>query len=178
MMIRTSGFILAVILILAQIGLSSVLRPVKFSECQLRPPASGQKAPAVIHSSLEEIVSDFNQPVLLVFFSLACHVCWEELFEMKDFMEKMNLPVLLIGVSADGMEQLQSFASRYSFSYPIVQDKNRKLYRKYKVRLEPYRVVIHNRETVYADDYLIDYETRRERAKQCLLNLVSEHTFF
>lgn len=131
-----------------------------------------------IYSSLEEIPEISTRPVLLVFFSLVCHVCWDELFEMKEFIEKFSLPVVLIGVSADESVELQAFASRYSFNYPIVRDKEKRLYRQFKVRLEPYRVILYNHQQVYADDLLLDYQTRRENAKQCLLNLVSGLTYF
>ncbi|MGB9764754.1 MAG: peroxiredoxin family protein [Candidatus Saccharicenans sp.] len=133
-----------------------------------------QKVPVKIYSSLEEITRGSGQSVLLVFFSLSCQVCWDELFEMKEFIEKFSLPVIIIGVSADEREELQAFASRYSFPYPILQDKDKKLYRQFRVRLEPYRVVLYNQQPVYADDYRLDYQTRRDKAKQCLLNLSSK----
>jgi len=43
---------------------------------------------ARIYSSLEEAIGNSSQPVVLIFFSLACYVCWDELFEMKEFIEK------------------------------------------------------------------------------------------
>ncbi|HRD03089.1 MAG TPA: redoxin domain-containing protein [Candidatus Saccharicenans sp.] len=129
------------------------------------------RLPARIYHSLEEATGHSSQPVLLVFFSLVCHVCWDELFEMKEFIEKFSLPMQLVGVSTDEKEELENFAARYSFPYPIIQDKERKLYRRYKVRLEPYRVILVRNETVYRDDDLLDYSLRREKAKQFLFTL-------
>lgn len=135
--------------------------------------SGNQKPPVKIYSSLEEIPGATTESVALIFFSLVCHVCWEELFEMKEFVEKFSLPVLLVGVSADKPDELKSFASRYSFDSPIIYDANKLLFRRFKVKIEPYRVILVKNQTVYADDYSLDYLTRRDRAKQCLLQIAS-----
>jgi hypothetical protein len=129
--------------------------------------------PSSIYSSLEEAIGNSSQPVVLVFFSLACYVCWDELFEMKEFIERFSLPVLLVGVSTDESEELKAFAARYSFQYPIVRDEEKKLYRKYQVRLEPYRLILVKNQAVYRDDDLLDYSLRREKARNFLLRLTS-----
>jgi peroxiredoxin len=134
---------------------------------------SPARGTARIYQSLEEATRNSSQPVLLVFFSLACYVCWDELFEMKEFIEKFSLPVLLVGVSTDGKEELQAFADRYSFPYPIVQDEEKQLYRRYRVRLEPYRLILVKNQPVYQDDDLLDYSSRREKAKNFLFRLAS-----
>jgi peroxiredoxin len=135
-----------------------------------QPPARGA---AGIYRSLEEATGNSSQPVVLVFFSLACYVCWDELFEMKEFIEKFSLPVLLVGVSTDESEELKAFAARYSFQYPIVRDEEKKLYRQYQVRLEPYRLILVKNQAVYRDDDLLDYSLRREKARNFLLRLTS-----
>lgn len=169
--------LMMVMILFSQSSSPPVLAAPVFAGQQVTAPSS-QKMPARIYSSIEEIADSSTQPILLVFFSLVCHVCWDELFEMKDFIEKFSLPVILIGISANETEELQAFASRYSFTYPLIQDRDKKLYRQFKVKLEPYRVILYNHQLVYADDYLLDYQTRRDRAKQCLLNLVSKLTSF
>lgn len=138
---------------------------------------SEQKTPR-IYSSLEEVSLDSSCPVVLLFFSVSCYACWDELFDMKNFIEKMGLPARLIGVSADTVEELQDFVLKYSFPCPIVRDDDRRLYRRYKVRLEPYRVILYKKDIIYSDDYLLDYQTRREKAKQCLLKILSQPTPF
>jgi peroxiredoxin len=128
---------------------------------------------ARIYSSLEEAIGNSSQPVVLIFFSLACYVCWDELFEMKEFIEKFSLPVLLVGVSTDESEELKAFAARYSFQYPIVRDEEKKLYREYQVRLEPDRLILVRNQAVYRDDSLLDYSLRREKVKNFLFGLIS-----
>jgi len=128
---------------------------------------------ARIYSSLEEAIGNSSQPVVLIFFSLACYVCWDELFEMKEFIEKFSLPVLLVGVSTDESEELKAFAARYSFQYPIVRDEEKRLYRQYQVRLEPDRLILVRNQAVYRDDSLLDYSLRREKAKNFLFGLIS-----
>lgn len=137
--------------------------------------ASGldQDGKARIFSSLEEAAADSGRPVLLVFFSLACHVCWDELFEMKEFIEKSNIPVGLVGVARETPEELRAFMARYSFNHPVVHDRKKELYRRFKVKLEPYRVVLDDNRVIYEDDYDLDFIARRERAKQCLLAVAS-----
>ncbi|HNS04840.1 MAG TPA: redoxin domain-containing protein [Candidatus Saccharicenans sp.] len=131
------------------------------------------RQPLRIYSSLEEATGNSSQPVLLVFFSVVCHVCWDELFEMKEFIEEFSLPVQLVGVSTDEKEELEKFAARYSFHYPIIHDKEKTFYRRYKVRLEPYLVILVGNEAVYCDNTLLDYSLRREKAKQFLFSLSS-----
>lgn len=127
-----------------------------------------------IFFSLEEAVPAPARPILLVFFSPDCHVCWEELFEMRSFLQILSIPIDIVGISADPREELEAFLAKYGFSGPVVCDRARRLYRRFGVKLEPYRVILKGNEVVYADDYDIDFFLRRERVKQCLLELVSK----
>ncbi len=136
--------------------------------------ASREKSQAGIFLSLEEAVADTERPVLLVFFSLACHVCWDELFEMKEFIDKFSIPVELIGISLDLPEELRTFVARYSFGHPVVCDRKKELYRRFKVKLEPCRVILDKNRVIYQDDDGLDFLTRREKAKQCLLAVASK----
>jgi hypothetical protein len=127
-----------------------------------------------IYSSLEEAVANPEQPVLLVFFSLSCHVCWDELFEMKEFIEKYSIPVGIVGIARETPEELRAFVARYSFGHPVVCDRRKELYRRFKVKLEPYRVILEKNRVIYEDDCDLDFFTRRERTKQCLLAIASK----
>ncbi len=127
-----------------------------------------------IYFSLDEALPETSEPVLLVFFSLTCHICWDELIEMKEFIEKCHIPVQLIGISLDAPDELRAFSFRYSFYYPIIHDKNKELYRRFQVKLEPYRVILDNDRLIYADDYSIGFNIRREKVKQCLLAIASK----
>ncbi|MBC7361410.1 MAG: redoxin domain-containing protein [Candidatus Aminicenantes bacterium] len=118
--------LMIVMILFSQSSSPPVFAAPVFAGQQVTAPSS-QKMPARIYSSIEEIADSSTQPILLVFFSLVCHVCWDELFEMKDFIEKFSLPVILIGISANETEELQAFASRYSFTYPLIQDRDNSL---------------------------------------------------
>lgn len=137
--------------------------------------ARSQAGPYGIFSSLEEVAGYQERPLVLVFISLTCHVCWEELFEMKDFVEKMALPVNLVGVSAESRERLESFVRRYSFSYPVIEDRNKTLFRRFRVRLEPFVVVLNSKgEVFHLDDPILDFEARRDINKKKILELVEK----
>lgn len=135
--------------------------------------AGNQSQPAGIYSSLDEIPGYREHPLVLVFISLTCHVCWEELFELKDFVETMNLPVILVGVSTENREQLVAFVRRYSFRYPLVEDRDKTLFRRFRVRLEPFVVVLDPAGKVFhQDDPILDFQARRDLNKKKILELL------
>jgi hypothetical protein len=140
-------------------------------------PLPGQVMPeggeVVIFGTLEEAVPQPDRPLLLVFFSLGCHVCWEELFEMKHFIENNAIPIDLVGVSCESEEELRPFLSKYAFFFPVVSDRAKALYRRFGVRLEPVRVILDGERVVYKDDTAEDFFVRRERAQRCLLEMTS-----
>ncbi|MCX8159956.1 MAG: peroxiredoxin family protein [Candidatus Saccharicenans sp.] len=152
-----------------------VLMLITFGPEVLLPAVGLQTQGPAICSSLEEIAGYREQPLILVFISLACHVCWEELFEMKDFVEKMALPINLVGVSTESREQLENFVRRYSFSYPIIEDRNKTLFRRFRVRLEPFVVILDSKgEVFHLDDPILDFEARRDLNKKKILELVEK----
>jgi len=127
-----------------------------------------------IFNSLEEAVQRPARPLLLVFFSLECHLCWDELFEMRYFLEKNAIPVDLVGVSHEPEEELLQFLSKHAFSYPVVCDRGKTLYRRFKVRLEPFRVILNQGSILYLDDSSQDFFARRDKVKQCLIEIGSQ----
>ncbi|NPV82703.1 MAG: redoxin domain-containing protein [Candidatus Aminicenantes bacterium] len=141
----------------------------------LLPSADLQTRGPAIFSSLEEVTGYREGPLVLVFISLTCHVCWEELFEMKDFVDGMALPVTLVGVSAENRERLVQFIRRYSFSYPVIEDRNKTLFRRFRVRLEPFVVILDSSgEVFHLDDPALDFETRRELNKKKILEVAAK----
>ena len=126
-----------------------------------------------IFVTLSEAAPRPERPILLLFFSLACHICWEELFEMKHFIEKNIIPVDLIGISCEPEDELRPFLSKYAFFRPVISDRAKALYRRFGVRLEPYRVVLEGDRILYRDETAEDFFVRRERAKRCLLEIAS-----
>ena len=79
--------------------------------------ASIEKAPTRLFLTLEEALPAAGRPVLLVFFSTTCRVCWDDLFEAKAMIEADDFPVELVGVSLEKREDLESFLKKYSFPY-------------------------------------------------------------
>jgi hypothetical protein len=144
--------------------------------CLLHPPWA-RTAPGgdgvQIFASLAEAAPRPDGPLLLVFFSLECHVCWGELFEMKHFLENNSIPVDLIGISCEPEEELKPFLGKYAFFYPVVSDRAKKVYRRFRVRLEPFRIILYGDRVIYKDDPAEDFFVRRDRAKQCLLEIAS-----
>jgi len=127
-----------------------------------------------IFFSLAEAVTQPERPLLLVFFSLDCHVCWEDLMEMKYFIEKNLVPIDLIGISKDAPTELEAFLDKYSFFYPVVCDKRKELYRRFKVKLEPFIIILENNTILYEDNAYQDFFVRREKVKRCLLEIASK----
>jgi peroxiredoxin len=126
-----------------------------------------------IVSSLSEAVRRPDGPLLLVFFSLECPVCWAELFEMKYFVEKNGIPIEFVGVCQESREDLEPFLAKYSFFYPVVSDRKKELYRRFRVRLEPHCVILKNGRVILDDDTAEDFLLRKEKIVRCLLGIVS-----
>ena len=123
--------------------------------------------------TLEEAAVRPERPVLLVFFSIECHVFWDELFEMRYFLEKNDIPVDLVGVSSDREEDLRPFLAKYGFSHPVVSDREKALFRRFSVRQEPFQVVLDRDTVVFLDNPSRDFYARRDKVKQCLLEIAS-----
>lgn len=127
-----------------------------------------------IFDSLEEAVPRPVRPLLLVFFSLDCHLCWDELFEMRYFLEKNSIPVDLVGISREREAELRPFLSKYGFFCPVVSDAKKTLFKKFRVRLEPFRVILDNQGSVlYEEDTSRDFFVRRDEVKRCLIEISS-----
>jgi len=135
--------------------------------------ASAGEEPRIV-SSLAEAVSDPPKPLLLVFFALDCPLCWEELFEMKYFVHKHSIPIDLIGVTMDRREELDPFLRKYSFYHPIVSDRQRELYRRFGIRLEPATIIVEDGRILYRDGPVEDFPARKEKIQKCLLQIAAK----
>jgi alkyl hydroperoxide reductase subunit AhpC len=125
----------------------------------------------MIVGSLEEAAGRLAGPAVLVFFSLDCPVCWEEIFEVRYVIEKNSVPVALIGISADSRRDLEPFLARHAFFYPVVSDQGRELFRRFKVRLEPLVVVLEGGRVIHRDNTSEAMNLRREKRTRCLLEI-------
>ena len=139
---------------------------------------AAEKARIKIVRTLEEALPGPGWPVVLVFFSASCPVCWDDLFEMKTMVEENNFPVKLVGVSADRPEDLETFLRKYSFSDPVVSDRRREIHRRFQVQAAPFKLLLRDNNVLYRDDILQNPKTQRERLKRCLLEMTSKLRFF
>lgn len=121
--------------------------------------------------SLEEAHPDKEMPVLLIFFSTRCHVCWEDLFEMKYFLESNNLKIGLVAVSYDREDELIRFMKKYSFYYPVICDLNKKIYRRFGVQDEPFWIISVGDKVLYRYNYFMTNEQRKAELKKCLTKI-------
>ncbi len=124
-----------------------------------------------IYSSLNKVIEEDGSPYLLVFFSTSCQVCWEDLIEMRHFIGKNKVAVRLIGISKEPRLELEIFIEKYSIDCPVVNDREGKLYKKYQVDLEPFKLIVMNEIIIYRDDYYDHYLERRDKVKKLLLEM-------
>src|SRR5512137_1829846 len=90
-----------------------------------------------ICSSLDEAAPAGSGPVLLVFFSTECSVCYEELFESRYLFDKGRWPVAVIGVTLALRDDLEAFLEKHAWTSPVVLDRRKVLFRKFKVDAVP-----------------------------------------
>jgi peroxiredoxin len=128
--------------------------------------------------TLKEALPGPGWPVILVFFSASCPVCWDDLFEVKSMIEVNDFPVKLIGVSVDRPEDLEAFLRKYSFSDPVVSDRRREVHRGFQVQAAPFKLLLRDKTILYRDDILQDPKTQRERLKRCLIEMTSRSRSF
>jgi peroxiredoxin len=134
----------------------------------------GEKYPIKLFAKLEEAPLDLQRPMLIVFFSTDCHVCSDDLFEMKYVVESNDFPVQVVGVSSEKLEYLKYFLEKYSFPYPVISDRRREIYRRFQVSSEPYKLLLLNGKVLYKDDVLKDSQKQKEEIIQCLRKLALE----
>jgi hypothetical protein len=126
-----------------------------------------------ICSSLGDAVPPGSGPVLLVFFSIECPVCYDDLFEARYLVDKGRWPVDVVGVSLALRDDLQAFLEKHAWTSPVVLDRRKVLFRKFKVDAVPYKVLLLGTEAVYRDDPYLGPEARREELIRCLKRLFS-----
>jgi peroxiredoxin len=124
-----------------------------------------------IYFSLEDAFPQDGDPVLLVFFSTQCPACRDELVEMKHFIEINRLDVHLVGVTCDLKEEVELFLDTYSIDRPVVLDARKKIHRKFRVDLIPYKVILKDEAVIYRDNYYQEFFERRKEAERCLLDI-------
>lgn len=137
------------------------------------PGTSGPPAETRICATLDEAAPAGTGSVLLVFFSIECGVCYEELFESRYLVDKGGWPVAVVGVALALRDDLEAFLDKHAWTRPVVLDRRKTLFRKFGVDAVPDRVLLLGREPVYRDDPRLGLEARRKELRRCLSRLFS-----
>ena len=131
--------------------------------------AAGAMTPAVktggdarICATLSEVSSSGAGPFLLVFFSTACPSCYDELFEARLAVENAGWPLTVVGICSDPLDELKHFLAKYAWTLPVVHDRRKLLFKKFRVETVPYKAVLIGGETVFRDDPYLEYGRRWE----------------
>jgi hypothetical protein len=135
--------------------------------------ARRDKAEVRICPTLDEAVPPPQGMVLLVFFSTECVSCYDDLFEARYLVEKGGWPVTVVGVFSGLHSDLRSFLEKYAWTLPVVLDRRRVLFKRFKVDAVPYKALLAAGEAVYRDDPYKDFGRRRKELQKCLLRIFS-----
>jgi hypothetical protein len=136
---------------------------------------TGGVGPAEIRicSSLDEAAPAGSGPVLLVFFSIECQVCYEELFEARYLVDRGRWPVSVVGISLALRDELEVFLAKHAWTQPVVLDRRKVLFRRFQVHAVPFKVLILGTEAVYRDDPYLGPDASRKELVKCLTRLFS-----
>ena len=130
-------------------------------------PAAGP-SPARICATLDEAAPPGTGAVLLVFFSIECPVCYEELFESRYLVDRGGWPVTVVGVALALHDDLRTFLDKHAWTAPVVLDRRKTLFRRFDVDAVPFRTLLLGTEAVYRDDPYLGPDARREELVRCL----------
>ena len=128
---------------------------------------------ARIFDTLEAAVPEDGARVLLVFFATDCASCYDDLFEARYLVERGGWPVTVVGVFSGLREDLRLFLEKYAWRLPAVLDRRKILFRRFKVDMIPYKVLLAGGRTVYLDDPYQEAGRRREELEKCLRRMFS-----
>lgn len=135
--------------------------------------AFSELVPVRICARLEEAAPPGTGPVLLVFFSTGCSVCFDDLFEARYLVEKRGWPVTVVGVSAGPREELREFLEKHAWTLPVVLDNRRALFKRFDAGPVPFKALLFGQGTAYEDDRYLGLEERRKEMERCLTRLFS-----
>ncbi len=133
-------------------------------------PGDGRARPAGrICASLEEAVPPGGRTALLVFFSTGCAICYDDLFESRLLVERNGWPVAVVGVHLGPYEELKEFLDKYRWDLPVVLDRRKLLFRRYRVTAVPDTVLLlTGGEIAHRSDPYHDHGRRREALRMSL----------
>lgn len=137
--------------------------------------AAADAGPAEVRicARLDQAAPPGGGPVLLVFFSTECAVCYEDLFEARYLVDKGRWPVSVVGVASGLREDLRIFLEKHAWAGPVVLDRRKALFRRFDADTVPFKVLLVGRDIAYRDDPYRAPEDRREELERCLTRLFS-----
>jgi len=140
---------------------------------------SGRDASAAVPAEvricggLDEAAPPGTGPLLLVFFSLDCHVCSDELIEARYLVEKGRWPVTVVGVTSGPREPLREFLEKHAWELPVVLDARKALHKRFQAGPAPGMALVVAGEVVHRNDPYLGFEERRKELERCLTRLFS-----
>lgn len=81
-----------------------------------------------------------HHETLLIFISSTCETCTRNLPLYQSFYENIisrNGDIKVIGISTESIETLLSLQQKYRLSFPLVSDKDRKIFWEYRIKAAP-----------------------------------------
>ena len=137
----------------------------------------GEQDPAGIFEGLDDVLSRRSGVTVLVFFSPDCYSCFDDLFEMKHFLDKNAWPASVVGIASGLRGDLELFIEKYDWTLPVVWDRKRRIFNRFGVRRAPFKMLLVDGDVIYQDDPYKDFAERREGIKECLRNIFSPRRF-
>lgn len=113
-----------------------------------------------------------GMPILLVFFSTECSSCYGDLFDARLEVESGGFDLDIVGVSAAPAEELRAFLLKFGWDRPVVQDRRKTLFRRFRVDVLPFKVLLIGGEAAYRDDPYRKPEVRWRDLRTCLKRLL------
>lgn len=101
-----------------------------------------------------------KKPLLIIFFSVDCRMCYEPIVKANLFYDKIINKMEILGVSRDEMERIKYFRVKYDIKFPLIYDKFAKYHKKFQVKVIPQRVLIKENRIIYKDDPYKNFSER------------------
>lgn len=115
---------------------------------------------------------DSEKPILLIFFSMDCSVCFKQLLTANLHFDKFSNKIDIYGITRDDPESLKQFRVKYNIKFPLVYDKFAKFHKKFKINNVPMRVLIKEKKIIYKDDPNINFSDRDSEFNKMIKELL------
>ena len=85
-----------------------------------------------------------KEKVLLIFLSTECASCQQEMQIISHYYPLISSKIKIFGVTTEDKQNIQSFAQKFNLKFPILIDKDGKLFAQTKVKCTPTNLIIEN----------------------------------